>query len=374
MTKRSNGYNNKNSSKRQTPKDVKVAGTFAEKTIEKAPPRPVTGPEQFANNISMVHFGNLIGDLLNWGELYRSELKEINANKVGRPYEFSDSMIAIILIMMVSFNSTFRMIAGVAKGLFATIGIASPSPSRLLERADQLIEGGGIRIDDELRERYGGHILAICVNDNITTRVRRVGIDASGISMSSINTWRKKKWDTGPKDRGWLKIHALCDVDSGEVLAYAITDNEVGDGPMLKVLVKAAMEKGHDFGELYADNAYCTNENWIFLCREMRKRFITSFRSNTNPTSNGCFDRGQAAKLWNSLQYDEWVQVSGYGTRWKCECVFSDLKRIFPENIRVMGEKGIKRILITRMDIFNMYKAIRAENIGTTGNGVTISV
>lgn len=373
MTDRDNSSNDKKTGKRQTPKDLRVTGTFAEKTIVKRPPRPITVLEQHGNNVSMVDFGEKIGNVLSMGSLYISERKEMNRNKVGRPYEFSDSLIASILMTMVCFNMTFRIAAGYAKGIFEIFGVPTPSPSRLLERANQLMEGRCLRIDDDLMERYGGHILAICANDFVSPRVRRVGIDASGISMSSINAWRRKKWDTGPKDRGWLKIHVLCDVDSGEALAYAITDNEVGDAPLMKVLVKAALEKGHRFDVLYADNAYCTDENWIFLCRDLKKEFVTSFRSNTSPTSNGCFDRGQAAKLWCSLQYDEWVQVSGYGTRWKCECMFSDLKRIFPENLEVRSNNGIVRQMIIRMDNFNLYKRIRADNIGTTGNGVTIS-
>ena len=373
MTKRDSNYNDKKNGKRQTPKDLKVAGTFAEKTIVKRPPRPITKSEQYGNNVSMTEFGTEIGKFLSWGNLYRSELEEMNRNKIGRPYEFSDSLIAAILTMMVCFNTSFRFMAGYAKGIFDTIGIPTPSPSRLLERANQLIEGRSLRISDDLKERYGGHILAICVNDVVSPRVRRVGIDASGISMSSINAWREEKWGTGPKDLGWLKIHVLCDVDSGEALAYAITDNEVGDAPMLKALVKAALEKGHQFDVLYADNAYCTDENWIFLCRDLKRKFVTSFRSNTNPTSNGCLARGEAAKLWCSLQYDEWVQVSGYGIRWKCECVFSDLKRIFPENLEVRTNIGIERQLIVRIDNFSHYKRIRADKIGTTGNGITIS-
>lgn len=373
MTERKNSCNNKNTGKRQTPKDLKVAGTFAEKTVEKAPPRPVSKSEQHGNNTAMIELGAAIGRLITWNGVYRSELNEINRGKVGRPFEFSDSLIAAILMIMVSFNITFRMVAGFTKEIFGIVGIAAPSPSRLLERANQLIEGKNIRIDGELKKKYGEHILAVCAGDNVSSRVRRIGIDASGISMSSINSWRKKKWNTGPKDRGWLKIHALCDVDSGEVIAYAITDSQVGDCPMLKVLVNAALEKGHRFDVLFADNAYCSDGNWKFLCSELGVRFVTGFRSNTAPTSNGCMARGKAAKLWCSLQYDEWVKVSGYGTRWKCECVFSDLKRIFPENIEVTGGEGINRQLITRMDIFNMYKTIRADIIGVTGNGITIS-
>lgn len=74
-----------------------------------------------------------------------------------------------------------------------------------------------------------------------------------------------------------------------------------------------------------------------------------------------------------SLPYGKWVEVTGYGVRWKCECVFSDLKRIFPENVTSVTDEGIIRILSIRVELFNRYKAIRAGNIGVTGNDVAIA-
>ena len=169
-----------------------------------------------------------------------------------------------------------------------------------------------------------------------------------------------------------MKIHVLCDIDSGEILAYAITDDSVGDGPMMKMLVNAAIKKGHRFDVIYADNGYCSNENWTFV-HGLGKRFITSFKCNTKARSNGCLARGRAARLWCNLQYDEWVKATGYGMRWKVECVFSDLKRIFPENVTATSDAGILRQVISRVEIFNQYKAIRANKVGTTGNGIKIS-
>lgn len=183
----------------------------------------------------------------------------------------------------------------------------------------------------------------------------------------------REKWQTSPKNRGWLVLHALCDVDTGEILAYAITDETVGDAPMLRVLVEAATEKGHVFDKLYADGAYSSDENWILLCRERKIGFVTSFKSNTRPTNNGSVARGEAARLWCSLTYDEWVKASGYGVRWKCECVFSDLKRLFPETITAMSNNGILRQLCSRIEVFNRYKITRAGIMGVTGNGVTVA-
>ena len=82
--------------------------------------------------------------------------------------------------------------------------------------------------------------------------------------------------------------------------------------------------------------------------------------------------RGEAARLWCSLPYDEWVLVSGYGTRWKCECVFSDLKRMLGETVTARSEAGMVAEVYSRISVFNGYKATRAGIIGISGNGVAL--
>ena len=72
------------------------------------------------------------------------------------------------------------------------------------------------------------------------------------------------------------------------------------------------------------------------------------------------------------MPYDQWVKVSGYGTRWKCKCTFSDFKRLFPETVTAMTATGMVRDIVSRVNVFNIYKGIRARMIGTTGNGIVI--
>ena len=138
------------------------------------------------------------------------------------------------------------------------------------------------------------------------------------------------------------------------------------------MLVGQAEKEGHRFGTVYADGAYASNGNWIFLCRENGYRFVTSFRSDTVPANNGCVARGEAARLWCSLPYDEWVRISGYGTRWKCECVFSDLKRMLGEAVRARTKAGMIAEVEFKIRVFNGYKAVRAGIIGISGNGVAL--
>lgn len=357
-----------------TPHDVKVAGTFAEKpAIAKAEPRKPTQEEMKANNNAMLELTRNIGDLTIWKPIFEEDLKRMNEGKVGRPFLYSDALIIWMMTVLTAVDGKFDTVAGLFQGILRFAGIAAPSPTRLLERANYLTTEYISKPCKELSERYGSSIYTMGASSNVTERPRRVGIDASGLALSSINRWRTKKWKTEVKDRGWLHLHVLSDVDTGEFIAFAITDESVGDAPILKYLVEEALKKGHRLEVVYADGAYCSDENWIYLCSEKKLRFVTSFKVNTAPTNNGCLARGEAARLWCSLPYDEWVKESGYGTRWKCECTFSDFKRLFPEVVTARSQIGMIRQVICRIDFHNMYKETRARIMRTTGNGIVVA-
>lgn len=367
------GTDGKRTGKRQTLYDVKVSGTFAQPMpVEKGPARPLTYNEVHANNYAMYELMEAMGDLFAWKTIFEKDLERMNLHKRGPPFQFSDAQIIWESSILTQSNNVFRAAAGFIRGILKALGIPAPSFSRLNERINEITERYIQHPDAETDLRYGEHIFVVGVSENTIDRVSRCGIDASGLALSSSNRWRERKWGTGPKDKGWLQIHALCDVDTGEFIAYAITDESVGDAPLLKTLVELALKKGHKIDTLYADNAYCSDANWSYLCVEKKIKFITSFKRNTTPTSNGCLARGKAAKLWCSLPYEEWVRQSGYGTRWKCECGFSDFKRLFPETITAHTLRGIIRQLMCRVNFYNKYKGFRATIMGTTGNGIVV--
>jgi hypothetical protein len=321
----------------------------------------------------MVEFGKTMMSLGRWVPIFRKDLAEMNRGKVGRPYDFSNSLIFWMMQIMVMTGLSFRLTAGMTGPLLGLFGLASPSYSRLQERASAIGESIAGITASASESSYGKGVLALVVCDNLIGRSRRVGVDSTGLNLSDTTMWRQTKWKTGPKKRGWLKLHALSDVDSGEILAYAVTDDSVGDAPLLRLLVQKASEAGHRFGIVYADGAYASDENWIYLCRDNDYRFITSFKSNTAPTNNGSAARGEAARLWCSLPYREWVKVSGYGTRWKVECVFSDLKRIFGETVTARKKENMIAQTVTKIDSFNRYKATRAGIMKITGNQVVLA-
>ena len=109
------------------------------------------------------------------------------------------------------------------------------------------------------------------------------------------------------------------------------------------------------------------------MTEDLGLKFVSSFRRNTTPTNNGSPARGRAARIWCSTEYHVWKKREDYGRRWKSEGRgFSDFKEIFPESMRARKYSGMVRIIRARFRAYNRYKRIRAEIMGTTGNGVRI--
>lgn len=373
MARRNKAQKQINTTVRMTAFDAANSSAFTiASRPAKGPARAPTAAETHANNYAKATMFESLFAVHRWIPAMDADLAAMNRSKVGRPYEYSNLLIYWLMGVMASTGLDPRAVSGACMGIMSMLGRKGPSYTRLLERVNELADSLVDEVDQELVDRYDDDVLILQACENVSERIRRVGIDSSGFNLSNPNLWRKTKWGNGPVDKGWLKVHALCDVDSGEIIAFALTRESVGDAPLLRFLVETSKKKGHMFDTVYADGAYSSNENWIYLCRDNKYRFVTSFMTTTGPTSNGCLARGEAAKLWCSLPCDEWVKVSGYGTRWKCENVFSDIKRLFEETIEARSKRGQTREIYAKVDVFNRYKHTRAEMIGTTGNSIVI--
>ncbi len=352
MTERNNARKDKKTAGRMTPRDVRVRGTFAEPARREG--KAFRGPaaaERRADNTAMKAFAEAAASARGWERMFREELGDINRGKVGRPYSFCDSEIFWVMSLQTLLGMSFRMAAGLAAAILGGLGLASPSASRLCER--------GAELADSLVSAGGGEVLAVRACACVSDRVRNAGIDSTGFNLSDTTLWRTRRWGTRTGDRGWLKLHALSDTDTGEILAYAVTTERAGDSPLLVPLLDAALGAGHRIGRVYADGAYSSVGNFRHVCEDLGMEFVTSFRSDTVPKNNGSPARGRAARLWCALTYREWVEATGYGRRWKCECVFSDLKRILDETLDAHTPEGAVRRLVMKVEVFNRYKAAR---------------
>ena len=345
-------------------KDIRLARKEEDGTRD--PPRKATSDEVRANNGAAFESAYRLFRIKDRLDEFRAEVPDGPRGR-GRPSRFPDAVILLAIDIMGLLTLDFRTAAGVAAGLLANFGIDAPSYSRLFERCSAMMEGMVLSApvtDSRILCRF--HMT------DESGRTRRLAVDSTGLTLSGITVWRRTKWGAGPKYRGWLKVHALVDVDTNEIVAFVLTKDDVGDEGMLEHLLELADLAGTSYGEVYADAAYSSVENFRIVCEGRGCRFITSFKSNTRGKNLGSEARGEAARLWVGLPYDEWVEATGYGRRWKVEGAFSDLKRMFSEYVRATSEDGMVREVTFMVRMFNYHKRIRADMLGTTDNGVVV--
>ena len=344
----------------------KVTDIRATPTAREAkPPRPPTREEIRANNKASFETARDLFDL-SCLQGFEEELVEMNRGKVGPPFRYTDSMVFWISLIMSYLNLDFRKAAGVAAGFLASHGYPFPDYTTLHKRSTELSGSGVLGAPPE-----DARVIARFVRTDVIDRARRCAVDSTGLNLSKTTLWRMTKWKVGPKYRGWLKLHCMVDIDTNEILAWVLTEEMLGDSAAFSFLTELVFGAGHDISEVYADAAYHGVENWKDMVGH-DVAFVVRFLSSTVPKSRGCMARGRAAAEWCSLPYDEWVERTGYGRRWKVECTFSDFKRLIGECIDATSNDGMVRETFFKVLAFNIHKGIRASILRITGNGVPV--
>ena len=82
------------------------------------------------------------------------------------------------------------------------------------------------------------------------------------MKVTNRGEWIRHKWKTR---KGWIKVHIAVDTRTKKLLALRVTDEQVGDGKMLKPLVEDVKEKGGKISKVYGDGGYDSRENFNYL-------------------------------------------------------------------------------------------------------------
>lgn len=345
-------------------------------------PKNLTKAEQRANNYAKSRF---VRDLTSprgmfnfWIQGYFDELEKMNEKKVGRPYVFTFSFILWVMLIKGISGKDYRFTSGDVGGMVENVlanpyfskylpeNMRGPDYTTILRRFDSTVFSCLV-----FPNNVDSRVMAVFSSEKTTNRVRTLAVDSTAMNLSNTNLWRKTKWGVGPIYKGWVKIHALVDVDTNEILAAVISTDKLGDNSAFRLLTDSAEDKGHLFDTIYADSAYEAIDNW----KDSEKKnynLVVKFKCNCNGKSNGSFARGAAAKEYLSMSYDEWRKTTKYGRRWKSESSFSDLKRLVSEHVASITDWGIVKEIVSDLMAYNMFKQSRAKMVGITCNGINV--
>jgi hypothetical protein len=73
-----------------------------------------------------------------------------------------------------------------------------------------------------------------------------IAVDSTGIKVHNRGEWMREKYR---RRRGWIKIHFAVDVETKQIVAYEVTDEQMNDNKKFKDLVEKSEERERELRE-----------------------------------------------------------------------------------------------------------------------------
>ncbi len=165
-------------------------------------------------------------------------------------------------------------------------------------------------------------------------------IDITGIDSYGEGEWKRKKHGAEYR-RQWRKVHLGIDAHTLEIRAIEVTDNSVGDAPMLPELL-AQIPLDEPVASVGGDGAYDTKGCHAAIAQRGAQAVIPP-RKNARPwrqTLEGAGGRNEALRACQRLGRRIWKKWSGYHRRSLVETKMHCFKRL--------GERVMARTLSAR--------------------------
>jgi len=253
----------------------------------------------------------------------------------GRPLEFSDDLIALLLMIKIHYTLTYRSLEGFTRSVFALMKscLVIPTYSLVCKRAKALCNQL-----PQLSSRRPSTII----------------VDATGIKVLGEGEWKVKIHGKG-RPRKWIKLHVAIDANTQEIVAEVSTDASVGDGSAFPAVFGQIK---HRVRTVIGDGSYDGRE----IRQAIQDRKGRALIPPPKHAVCGGYDsdRDQAVCDIRALGGDIvaksiWGKFTGYSRRALVETTFSRYKKRFGGSAfsrtreRQIVENRLKCILLNKM-------------------------
>lgn len=242
---------------------------------------------------------------LNFLENWDDELKEMNRNKRGSPYQYPNSLF-YWLSPIYSFLSS-RKLEGSMNQLSKFIPkLKSCDHSTIIDRLNKL----NLVLDFDRTKGY------------------RIAVDSTGNKLTNRGEYITKKWKVR---RDWVKVSIVIDRFTKELLDIEVAlDKESSDSDLAKKhLANLQDVKIIDFA---GDGAYYRGELYDIL-KEQNIQAVIKMPKNAKSGFGPM--RSEVRKMKELGGYEPWKDKYRYGHRWNIEGYNSSTKRCFGEVCRM---------------------------------------
>jgi hypothetical protein len=140
--------------------------------------------------------------------------------------------------------------------------------------------------------------------------------------------------------KGYLKIHFVVDIKTGQVVSIEVSSERIQDGKKLK--------------NVLADSAYDLKENFNFVAKGRIKPVIR-VRKGSVQKSKGSYARKLAVIEQQALKPIVWSKKLRFGYRWKVEGALSVIKRVFGEYVTARKFVNMAKEMVMKACINNAF-------------------
>lgn len=253
----------------------------------------------------------------------------------GRPLEFSDQLILLLLMIKIHYKMPYRMLEGFTRFLFKHMKsqIRVPTYSLVCKRVKAL----------------NAHLPKLS-----TRRPSTVIVDATGLKVYGEGEWKVKVHGKG-RPRKWVKLHVAIDENTQEIVGEMTTESSVGDSKAFRSLFK---QIPHRVRTVIGDGAY-DGQDIRNIIRQQRGRALVPPPKHAVCQGEDS-DRDKAVLNIRALGGDLiaksiWGKMTGYSRRALVETTFSRYKKLFGERTfsrsldRQIVENRLKCVLLNKM-------------------------
>ena len=200
-------------------------------------------------------------------ESFGKELQEMNKNKVGRPYQYSNSFIEFESKLQPFFD--YRSIQGMCESLSEYLPhFPVNNYTNACRRVNKL------------------HLPLPKINFN---KPIYVGNDGSGIKVSNRGEWMRQKWQVRS---GWIKAVITMDVESKKILEIEVFDKGDSEPDIFGRQVKNLIKSGVKIHKACADGAHDKRKLFNTLEKLKIEQAIKP-RSNASTKARGSISRAR---------------------------------------------------------------------------------
>jgi hypothetical protein len=229
----------------------------------------------------------------------------------GRPQLYTDLAILCLLTIRAVYHLPLRAAQGFAASLMKVLGMDLPVPhySTLSKRASTL---------------------QVAIPRQTAAQPIHLVIDSSGLKIFGEGEWKTRFYDI-ERRRTWRKLHLGVNAQTGEVVAAALSDNELLDRQAIPELLS---QVDSEIKQVAADGAYDYRSCYEAIWERGATPLIPPKERAVAAGDRKMKDRDRNVKRAKCLGLKKWKKVSGYHERSLVECAFFRLKTLFSDKLR----------------------------------------